>query len=104
MTIASRGPRLLSVTFLSPASERNNREALAPWLLSYPAGRFKTIEPRHPHIHQDDLGPELLRPINRLHTIVGRVDLIPQQEEHFTQRLSPIAIVIHDENATFRPR
>ena len=50
------------------------------------AGGVVAVEAGHPHVHQDDLGPEFVRRLHRLDAVVRRADFVAEELEHHGHR------------------
>ena len=67
-----------------------------------PARRVEAVGARHAQVHEDDVGPELARELDRLLAVGGAADDLdpPVEREDRLERLGEEQVVVGDQDPT----
>ncbi len=99
VVIKSGVKRDLTIAFLSPPGDRNQRRSLSGWSLADGTDDLEAGNPRHADIEQRGIGFHPRKGLERLHSVVGDVNLIPFETQQFGQTVRRVHIVVRDQNS-----
>src|SRR5688572_13369338 len=90
---------LPAIVVLTPAGERYQHHALAPWLLADAATNFVAVLAGQPDVEEHRVGQQLLSAAQRCHSVVRGVSLVAGHAEQHRKGLRTVDVVVDDEDS-----